>query len=121
MAPGHFLHETPQCMQHVAEGLPRLWLRVKDDEIDRMAFAHRHANFGLTLESSNARSMACAWVNDNYWRFFRIDTIVPTVFADLSNSHQGVVCGPIEAERVKQRSEERPEVTEWVSKDKLRW
>src|SRR3546814_5258063 len=69
MAPGHFLHETPQCMQHVAEGLPRLWLRVKDDEIDRMAFAHRHANFGLTLESSNARSMAGAWVNDNYWRF----------------------------------------------------
>ena len=90
-------------MQYVCQGLPRSRLRKEDDEINRMAFAHGHPDFGVALEAANAGAVAGARIDDDDRRFVSVEAVVPAMPVDFRDAQQCIVCGPFEAARVQQR------------------
>ena len=62
-----------------------------------------HADFGVVLEATDARSVPGARIEHHDRRLVRIDAIVPAVLAHLRNPQQSVVRRMVEATRVEDR------------------
>ncbi len=86
------LDKCAQSMEYVAEGLS--WTRKweENNKIDRMPFGERHADFGITLEASNARSVTCTRVDDNDRRCARSYKLLQVVRTTARNTEQRIVC-----------------------------
>lgn len=67
-----------------------------------MAFVQGHADLRVMLEAANPGAVACPRVDHNHRRLGGIDAVVPAVIADLGDTQQGIVGGPLEAACIKQ-------------------
>jgi hypothetical protein len=65
-----------------------------------MTLMPRDADFGFTLEATDAGAVPGARIDHDHRRFVRIDTIVPTFITDLCDAEQSVVDRALEVARV---------------------
>ncbi len=91
MALSNLIDETPEGMQHVRKRLARRWFGIEHYEVNRVTFVQGHADFGVVFESSDTRSVPCAWINNDDRCFFWIDAIVPTIIANFRNPQQRII------------------------------
>src|SRR5262249_49747546 len=69
----HLAHELLFRLAYTEQRLSRLRIAEEDDEIDRMAFAQRHADLRIVLEAADARPVTGARVDDHIRPALRID------------------------------------------------
>lgn len=103
MALRHTFNEASQCMQHIGQRLTRYRLRKENDEVNRMALVHGHADFEVVFEAADSRTVAGTWINHDDRRLVEIDTVVPAIIADLRDAQQCVVDRALKLACVDQR------------------
>ena len=77
----HLRHEAAQSVMHVGQSLVRARLREEDDEIHRVTFVQRHANFGVTFETADAGPVTGARIEDDHRALRFIDALLDLVCA----------------------------------------
>ena len=97
---GDFLNEAAQRVQHVRQRLAGHRFGKEHHEIDRMALVHRHAYLAVAFEPAYAGAMPGARINDDYRRFFGVETVDKTVVIDLGDLQQGIVRRSVKPARI---------------------
>ena len=87
----HVFDETSQRMQHIRQRLTRCRFGKENNEVDRMAFVHSHADFGVVFEAADAGAVAGARIDHDHGRLVEVDAVVPAVFTDLRDAQQCIV------------------------------
>ena len=91
MTQSDFTDESSKRMQDIDKRLPWHRLRVENYEVDWMAFMQSHADFGVMLETSDTRSVPCAWIDNDNRGLFRINTVFPTILANFRDPQKRVI------------------------------
>ena len=65
MTPHHLAHEGGLGAGDIGQELPRLRLAAESNKVDRVTGGQRHAHLAVGLEAADARSVACARVDDD--------------------------------------------------------
>ena len=91
MPPHHFQHETAQSVQHVSQGLPGARFGIKYDEVDRMPLVKGDADLRLLLEATDSGAMSRPRIDDDDWRFRRIEAVVETMIGKTRDAQQSLV------------------------------
>jgi hypothetical protein len=102
MAACYLLNKASKCMEHVRKPLARTRLWKEYDEVHWVAFVKRNSHFRVALETTDARSVSRARVNDNNRWLVDVDAVVPAFITDLSNAKQRIVHGTFKTPCIQQ-------------------
>ena len=99
-------HDVDEACQRFDDRSHRLafdGLRVEDDEVDRMAFEQRHADFGVASEATDARAVPGARVDHDHGCRATTDMALQPVRSAPGDPQQPVVAGWGEVVRIGHR------------------